>query len=108
MLSILRELLDGQRRTSSLIDTALSLDLLCPIVLDIILEDGKPLQVEGLYSVDEERFRALGQDKVAMLWNAGLMELFYSVIISTGQIFNLVRLRNERESLSRAWRDNEK
>jgi len=108
MLSILRELLDGQRRTSSLIDTALSLDLLCPIVLDIILEDGKPLQVEGLYSVDEDRFRALGQDKVALLWNEGLMELFYSVIISTGQIFNLVRLRNERESLSRAWRDNEK
>jgi len=35
------------------------------------------------------------------------MELIYSVIISTGQIPNLIRLRNERESLSRAWRDNE-
>jgi len=33
------------------------------------------------------------------------MEPIYSVIISTGQIFNLVRLRNEREALSRAWRD---
>jgi hypothetical protein len=36
------------------------------------------------------------------------MELFYSVIISTGQIFNLVRLRNERGALDRAWRDNGK
>jgi hypothetical protein len=35
------------------------------------------------------------------------MDLIYSVIISTGQIFNLVRLRNERESLNRAWRGNE-
>jgi hypothetical protein len=105
ILSILRELLDGQRPTSSLINTALSLDLLCPIVLDIVLEDGKPLQVEGLYSVDEDRFRSLGKDKVEMLWNEGVMELFYSVIISTGQIFNLVRLRNEREALNRAWRD---
>src|SRR3977135_236274 len=108
ILSILRELIDGQQQTSSLINTALSLDLLCPIVLDIVLEDGKSLAVEGLYSVDEDRFRALGKDKVEMLWNEGVMELFYSVIISTGQIFTLVRLRNEREALNRAWRDNEK
>jgi len=85
----------------------LSLDLLCPIVLDIVLEDGKPLHVEGLYSIDEDRFRALDKDKIEILWNEGLMDLVYSVIISTGQIFNLVRLRNERESLNRAWRGNE-
>jgi hypothetical protein len=105
ILAILRELLDGQEPTSSLINTALSLDLLCPIVLDIVLEDGKPLQVEGLYSIDEDRFRALGREQVEMLWNERLMEPIYSVIISTGQIFNLVRLRNEREALSRAWGD---
>jgi hypothetical protein len=108
ILSILRELIDGQRQTSSLINTALSLDLLCPIVLDIVLDDGKSLQVEGLYSMDEDRFRSLGKDKVATLWHEGMMELFYSVIIATGQIYNLVRLRNEREALNRAWRDNEK
>src|SRR3984893_11045974 len=108
ILSILRELIDGQQQTGSLINTALSLDLLTPIVLDIVLEDGKSLHVEGLYSIDEDRFRSLGKDKVEMLWNEGVMELFYSVIISTGQIFNLVRLRNEREALNRAWRDGEK
>jgi hypothetical protein len=75
-------------------------------VLDIVLEDGKPLHVEGLYSIDEDRFRSLDKDKVARLWNEGFMDLIYSVIISTGQIFNLIRLRNERESLNRAWRDN--
>jgi hypothetical protein len=108
ILAILRQLIDGQQQTSSLINTALSLDLLCPIVLDIVLEDGKSLQVEGLYGIDEDRFRSLGNDKVEMLWNERIMELFYSVIISTGQIFNLIRLRNERESLNRAWRDSGK
>jgi hypothetical protein len=108
ILSIVGELFHGQERTSSFISTALSLDLLCPIVLDIVLEDGKPLHVEGLYSIDEDRFRSLDQDQVARLWNEGLMDLIYCVIISTGQISNLVRLRNERESLNRAWRDNEK
>ena len=107
ILSIVGELVDGQQQTSSLINTALSLDLLCPIMLDIILEDGKSLVVEGLYSIDENRFRSLGKDQVEILWNEGVMELFYCVIISTGQIFNLIRLRNERESLNRAWRDNE-
>jgi hypothetical protein len=76
-------------------------------LLDIVLEDGKSLHVEGLYGIDENRFRSLGKDKVEMLWNEGVMDLFYSVIISTGQIFNLIRLRNERESLSRAWRGDE-
>jgi hypothetical protein len=108
ILSILRELLDGQQQTSTLINTALSLDLLGPIVLDIVLEDGKSLHVEGLYSIDEDHFRSLGKHQVEMLWNEGLMDSFYSVIISTGQIFNLIRLRNERESLNRAWRDNGK
>jgi hypothetical protein len=107
ILSIVGQLVDGQKPTSSFINTALSLDLLCPIVLDIVLEGGKPLHVEGLYSIDEDRFRSLDKDKVARLWNEGLMDLIYSVIISTGQIFNLIRLRNERESLDRAWRDNE-
>ncbi len=107
ILSIVGELVRGQKQTSSLINTALSLDLLCPIMLDIVLQDGKPLHVEGLYSIDEDRFRSLDKDKVEKLWNEGLMDLIYSVIISTGQIFNLIRLRNERESLSRAWRDND-
>ena len=107
ILSIVGELVHGQKQTSSLINTALSLDLLCPIMLDIVFEDGKPLHVEGLYSIDEDRFRSLDKDKVERIWNEGLMDLFYSVIISTGQIFNLIRLRNEREALNRAWRDSE-
>jgi hypothetical protein len=107
ILSIVRTLVDGQKQTSSFINTALSLDLVCPIVLDIVLEDGKSLHVEGLYSIDEDRFRSLDKDKVERLWNEGLMDMIYSVIISTGQISNLIRLRNERESLNRAWHDNE-
>jgi hypothetical protein len=107
ILSIIGELVEGQNHTAGFINTALSLDLLSPILLDIVLEDGKSLHVEGLYSVDENRFKSLGKDSVGLLWNEKVMDLFYSVIISTGQIINLIRLRNERESLSRAWRDNE-
>jgi hypothetical protein len=107
ILSIVGELLRGQQQTTGFINTALSLDLLCPIVLDIVLEDGNPLHVKGLYSIDEDRLRSLDKDNVERLWTEGLMDLIYSVMISTGQISNLIRLRNEKESLNRAWRDNE-
>ena len=105
ILTIVGNLVHGQEQTNSFIKTSLSLDLFCPIVLDIVLEDGKPLHVEGLYSIDEDHFRSLDKDKVEKLWNEGLMDFIYSVIISTGQISNLIRLRNERESLNLAWRD---
>src|SRR3981081_3000193 len=58
ILPIIRELVEGHNHTTDFINTALSLDLLCPILLEIVLEDGKSLHVEGLYSVDENRFRS--------------------------------------------------
>src|SRR3977135_811018 len=67
ILSIIGELVDGQKQTNNLIQTALSLDLLCPIVLDIVLEDGKSLHVEGLYSIDEDRFRSLDKESIEKL-----------------------------------------
>jgi hypothetical protein len=107
ILAILSELLRGQQQTAWLIDELLSLELLCPTVLDVVLGDGKPFQLEGLYSIDEERFRSLNTSDVERVWSAGLMELIYSVVISTGQISNLIRLRNERELLNRAWHEPE-
>src|SRR5256885_606392 len=61
MLAILGELVAGKAATEQFIATALSLDLLAPIMLDIVLEDGTPLQLEGLYGLDEDRFRQLDE-----------------------------------------------
>src|SRR5258708_37913963 len=45
ILSIGGELVRGQKQTIILINTALSLNLLCQIMLYIVLHDGKPLHV---------------------------------------------------------------
>jgi SapC protein len=82
------------------------LDLLAPIRLDITLADHTPLRLAGLYGLDEERFRQLSEGEVAGLWRAGYLELIYSVWIATGQIFNLIRLKNQRIASSRAWHSN--
>jgi hypothetical protein len=106
MLSILGALVAGKAATEQFIATALSLDLLTPILLDIVLDDGTPLQVEGLYGLDEEKFRQLDEGEIAKLWKTGCLDLIYTVLIASGQIIKLIRLKNQRIALSRAWHSN--
>jgi SapC len=106
ILSILGELVAGKQRTEQFIASLLSLDLLAPIVLAIVLDDGTPLQVQGLYGLDEEKFRQLDAEKLTSLWRAGYLDLIYAVMMASGQIFNLIRLKNRRIALSRAWHSN--
>lgn len=94
-LAILQELVAGAALTEQFIETLLSLELLVPITLDIVLDDGTPLQAHGLYGLDEERFRQVDV--------RGSLDLFYAVMISSGQIFRLIQRKNRRLALSRAW-----
>jgi hypothetical protein len=103
ILAILGELVTGKTATEHFIATVLSLELLAPIVLDIVLDDGVPLQVQGLYGLDEEKFRQLDAQTIASLWRAGDLDLIYAVMIASGRIFKLIRLKNQRIALSRAW-----
>ena len=106
ILSILGELVAGKKATEQFIATVLSLDLLTPIMLDIVLDDGTPLQVAGLYGLDEDKFRQLDQREIPRLWSTGFIDLIYDVLIASGQIFKLIRLKNQRIALRRAWHSN--
>jgi len=106
ILSILNELVAGQAATEQLIGTLLSLRLLAPILLDIALDDGTPLTLKGLYGLDEEKFRELDEGTIARLWKAGHLDLIYSVLLGSGQLFKLIRMRNQRAAISRAWHSN--
>jgi hypothetical protein len=106
ILSILGELVAGKGKTEQFIATALALDLLTPILLDIVLDDGTPLQLEGLYGLDEEKFRQLDEREITRLWKTGCLDLIYAVLIASGQIFKLIRLKNQRIALRRAWHGN--
>ncbi len=103
ILAILGELVAGKAPTEQFIATLLSLDLLAPIVLDITLDDGTPLQVAGLYGLDEEKFRQLDAREIAGLRQSGCLDLIYAVLIASGQMFKLIRLKNQRIALRRAW-----
>ena len=106
ILSILHELMAGQEATGQFITTLLSLDLLTPILLDIRLDDGTPLRLEGLYSIDEERLRQLEERDFLQLRKSEHLDLIYAIIMASGQIFRLIRLKNQRIALRRSWHTN--
>ena len=106
ILAILNELVAGKTATEQFIATLLSLHLLAPVLLDIALDDGTPLTLTGLYGLDEEKFRELDESEIARLWKAGHLDLVYAVLLSSGQLFKLIRMRNQRTASSRAWHSN--
>jgi hypothetical protein len=103
VLAVLGELVAGRAPTEQFVAALLSLDLLAPLLLDIVLEDGTPLKVQGLYGVDEDKFRQLAAAQLAGLFSSGHLDLIYAVLLASGQIFNLIRLKNRRIALGRAW-----
>lgn len=103
VLAVLGELVSGRVPTEQFVATLLSLDLLAPLLLDIVLEDGTPLKVQGLYGLDEDRLRQLPAAQLSSLFSSGRLDLVYAVLLASGQIFNLIRLKNRRLALGRAW-----
>ena len=87
ILTILGELIAGRAPTEQLIATLLSLELLAPLLLDIVLDDGTPLKIQGLYGIDEDRFRQLATPQLSGLWSSGGLDLIYAVLLASGQIF---------------------
>jgi hypothetical protein len=103
VLAILGELVAGKEATERFVATLLASDLLAPMLLDIVLEDGTPLQVEGLYGLDEDRLRQMDAREIHGLFTTGCLDLIYAVLLAGGQIFNLVRMKNQRVASKRAW-----
>ena len=106
ILTILGDLMAGREVTEQFITALLSLDLLAPILLDIRLDDGTPLRLEGLYGIDEQRLRQLEERDFLQLRKSGHLDLIYAVIMANGQIFRLIRLKNQRIALRRSWHTN--
>jgi hypothetical protein len=103
VLASLGELVSGRAPTEQFVATLLSLDLLAPLLLDIVLEDGTPMKVQGLYGLDEDKLRQLPAGELSGLFSSGRLDLIYAALLASGQIFNLIRLKNRRIALGRAW-----
>lgn len=92
---MLATLLAGEEQTDQFVRKLLALDLVRPMRLEIEFVDHRKQRVEGLYTVDEERLKALGGDEIAELHALEYLGPIYTMVASLGHIYSLVQRKNE-------------
>ncbi|MFD2165994.1 SapC family protein [Thalassotalea euphylliae] len=94
---VLGALLAGEQHSQQLISRLLEYQLIQPMRVDIKFESGKSTQLNGLYTVDRQALSALTEAQLKTLQQEQLLEAIYAILISQGQIYRLIELRNKRD-----------
>ena len=101
--SMLARLIDGEQQTAEFIQTLLKHDLLVPLCLDITFEDKRSCNINGLYSVDEDKLTGLDVSVLIELNAKGWLQPIYTQLASMGQIYALVDKKNRRNAQPSPW-----
>lgn len=89
-------LVTGNEETERFIGTIVDLRLIEPIDISLKFDDGKKLQLDGLYTVSLDSIAELGDSDALMLFRKGYLLPAYTIAGSLKQISVLANRRNER------------
>jgi hypothetical protein len=93
------EKLEGQiAATRNIARKIAALGLLSERRFDATLPDGRKLAVDGFFTVEEEKLRALPESTVMELHRDGLLTFIHSHWVSLGQMRRLLEWRFARET----------
>jgi hypothetical protein len=92
----LRLLHEGIVTTEEMIGRLVANRLLEPIDVTLNFDDGKPIRLDGLYTISLDSLHALPDAAVIELFRAGDLQLAYSQTNSIRHLRTLARIRNER------------
>ena len=87
-------LVDGAAQSDQFVRLLLELELVEPIQVTASLDSGKRLELEALYTINEERVRALPDDVAGEFNRNGALKLIYTQIQSLQKFDALVALKN--------------
>jgi hypothetical protein len=90
------------QRTRLVGQRLLDLDLLREMRFDVTLPDGRAVAVEGFFTVDEEKLKALPDAVVIELTRNGLMGLVHAHLISLANMRRLAEWRLQRMEVAAA------
>jgi hypothetical protein len=93
---VLGEFRTGVEMTRIFLDTLLKLELLVEMEVDLSFDDGTRRQLEGLYTINHDALRELGDPAVLHLFRRGYMYLIHLMVVSVKQIAQLAKRKNER------------
>ncbi|TPG43288.1 multidrug transporter [Sphingomonas koreensis] len=96
ILNAFRELKPGIDATAEFIAELLQFDLIEPIDISLSFDDGEKRDLRDLYTIDQDRLRALSDDVVLDLFKKGHLHSISLMIASLKQIPVLARRRNEQ------------
>lgn len=92
---MLAALLDGEEQTDRFVRKLLALELIRPMRLEIEFANRQKQRVDGLYTIDEERLKAVPGGTIAELHSLEYLAPLYTMLASLGQIYSLVQRKNE-------------
>ena len=93
---VLSELITGVKQTRELVGMLEKYKLIEPVTMKAAFQDGKTLDVDGLFSVHDEAVRTMPQDAVLEFHQAGFLAHLYIQQASTAHLGTLIGRRNAR------------
>jgi hypothetical protein len=93
----LGRLYEGEKMTETFIKELAENELLQELELNITFANEEKKKLVGIYTVNEEKLKALSDDKVLDFHKRGIFVPIYAMLGSLGQVNRLVQLRNEGE-----------
>ncbi len=95
---LLAHLMSGISVTEAFITTLGEFDLIEPATLDVAFASGEQRKFEGLYTVSDEKLRALDDAKLRTMYDRGYLQASYLLLTSIGQFQKLIKLKDWREA----------
>jgi hypothetical protein len=90
------QLLKGEEENKTLLAHLQTMGLLRPMSLEITFINQESTQLNGLYTIDQEKMATLSGENILSLHHAEVLPAIYTQIASLGQIQNLINLKNNR------------
>lgn len=94
--SVLEAIHYGYEHSENFIDMLLELDLLESFSLNIQLNDGSNNQMQGFYTINEDKLSALSGNVLAKLHSKDYLQTIYMVIASHSNIRKLIDEKNKK------------
>lgn len=94
--NLFRDLKPGLEQTKVFIDTLLELKLIEPVDISLAFDDGSKRQLEGLYTINQDRLKKLADAKILELFHRGYLQAIYLMIASLKQVPVLAQKKNAR------------
>lgn len=95
IMAMFRDLTRGVEMTKRFVQQLMALKLVEAVDIKLRFDDGGRRQLEGLYTINQQALRALGDAAVLDLFRADHLQLIYLMIVSLRQIPLLARRKND-------------